>query len=200
VTGVSVSFAEAVLLAFWAVLVAELVGDRSMYALASLSLRFRWAVVFASFTIANASKMAVAVLLAHVITRFQSHWTYLVSAVAFFISAILIWVDESHETGHAGEKHATRSKTAFVCCCSFFLTEWGDPGQIAAAALVLRFHLTLATWLGATLALMLKGAFAIIVGLQIRDRLPVRTLRILSSVSCCVLGVLAAAQSVVAQV
>ena len=84
--------------------------------------------------------------------------------------------------------------------CSFFLTEWGDPGQIAAAALVLRFHLTLATWLGATLALMLKGAFAIILGLQIRDRLPVRTLRILSSVSCCILGMLAAAQSVVTQV
>src|ERR1035438_10086303 len=146
-----------------------------MYALASLSLRFRWALVFAAFTIANTSKMAVAVLLAHVITRFQSHWTYLVSALAFFISAILIWLDESHEMGHAGEKRATRSKAAFVSFCSFFLTEWGDPGQrirkqlwtalraafvsfcsffltewgdpgqIAAAALVLRFHLTLAT-------------------------------------------------------
>ena len=199
-TGANISFAEVVLLAFWAVLVAELVGDRSMYALASLSLRFRWVVVFAAFTVANATKMAVAVLLAHLITRFQSHWTYLVSAVAFFISAILIWLDESHEMGHAGEKHATRSKAAFVCFCSFFLTEWGDPGQIAAAGLVLRFHLTLATWLGATLALMLKGGFAITLGLQIRDRLPVRTLRILSSVSCCVLGMLAAAQSVVTQV
>jgi putative Ca2+/H+ antiporter (TMEM165/GDT1 family) len=116
--------------------------------------------------------------------------------VAFFISAILIWQDESPEMADDGEKHATRSKAAFVCFCSFFLTEWGDPGQIAAAALVLRFRLTLATWLGATLALMLKGAFAITVGLQVRERLPVRTLRILSSVSCCILGMLAAAQSV----
>ena len=196
-TGTNVSFAEVVLLAFWAVLVVELVGDRSMYALASLSLRFRWPVVFAAFTIANASKLAVAVLLAHGITRFESHWTYLVSAVAFFISAILIWVDESHEMEHAGEKHATRSKAALVCFCSFFLTEWGDPGQIAAAALVLRFHLTLAAWVGATLALMLKGGFAIILGLHIRDHLPIRTLRILSSVSCCILGMVAAAQSVV---
>ncbi len=196
VTGSSVSFAEVVLLAFWAVLVAELVGDRAMYALASLSLRFHWAIVFAAFTIANAGKMAVAVLLAHVVNRFESHWSYLVSAAAFFISAILIWQDESQEMEHAGEKLATRSKAALVCFCSFFLTEWGDPGQIAAAALVLRFHLTLAPWLGATLALMLKGGFAITLGLQIRDRLPVRTLRILSSVSCCILGMLAATESV----
>lgn len=137
-TGSSVSFAEVMLLALWAVFVAELVGDRAMYALASLSLRFHWTAVFAAFTIANAGKMAVAVLLAHVITRFESHWTYLVSAVAFFISAILIWRDESHEMEHAGEKLATRSKAAFVCFCSFFLTEWKDPGQIAAAALVLK--------------------------------------------------------------
>jgi len=195
VTGANASFAEVALLAFWAVLVAELVGDRSMYALASLSLRFRWMIVFAAFTIANAGKMAIAVWLAHVITRFQSHWTYLLSAVAFFISAILIWHDESHEIAHAGEKPAARSKAAFVCFFSFFLTEWGDPGQIAAAALVLRFHLTLATWLGATLALMLKGGFALTLGLHIRDRLPLRTLRTLSSVSCCILGMLSAAQS-----
>lgn len=70
-----------------------------------------------------------------------------------------------------------------MCFCSFSLTEWGDPGQFAAAALVPRFHLTLATWLGASLALMLKGGLAITLGLPIRDRLAVRTLRILSSVS-----------------
>jgi putative Ca2+/H+ antiporter (TMEM165/GDT1 family) len=197
VTGANVSFAKVVLLAFWAVLIAELVGDRSMYALASLSLRLRWTVVFAAFTIANATKMAVAVLLAHAITKFESHWTFVVSAAAFFIAAIMIWLDESHEIGHAEEREVAWSEGAFVCFCSFFLTEWGDPGQIAAAALVLKFHLTLATWLGAELALMLKGAVVIVVGLQIRDRLPLRTLRILSSVSCCILGILAVVQTVV---
>jgi putative Ca2+/H+ antiporter (TMEM165/GDT1 family) len=196
VTGVNASFVEVALLAFWAVLVAELVGDRSMYALASLSLRFRWPVVFAAYTFAYASKMAVAVLLAQVITRFQSHWTYLVSAAAFFISAILIWLDESPKINDAGGKQAAWPKGVLVCFCSFFLTEWGDPGQIAAAALVLRFHLTFAAWLGATLALMLKGGVAIVVGLQIRDRLPLGTLRVVSSASCCILGILAIAESV----
>ena len=190
------SFAEVVLLAFWAVLIAELVGDRSMYALASLGLRFRWVVVFAAFTVANAAKMAVAAMLADAITHFHSRWTYIVSAIAFFVSAILIWMEEPHEIGQVDQKSLPWSKGAFICFCSFFLTEWGDPGQIATAALALKSRLLLASWLGATLAIMLKGAAALTLGLQIRNRLPLSTLRILSSLSCCALGILSLAETV----
>jgi putative Ca2+/H+ antiporter (TMEM165/GDT1 family) len=188
------SFAEVVFLAFWAVLIAELVGDRSIYALASLALRFRWGVVFLGYTIANAAKMAVAAVLAHAITHFQSRWTFITSAVAFFVSAVLIWVDEPHETERVDAKRQAWPRAA-VCFCSFFLTEWGDSGQIATAALVLKSHLLLATWLGATLGIMFKGAAALTLGLQIRNRLPVSALRVLSSVSCSVLGLLPIAQA-----
>lgn len=191
------NFAEIVLLAIWAVFIAELVGDRSMYALASLALRFRWAVVFLAFTLANAIKMAVAVVLANAITHFQSRWTYLVSALAFFISAFLIWEDESHEISESGQQIGW-SKGLLASFGAFFLTEWADPGQIASAALVLKFKMPTATWVGATLGLMLKGAIAIFLGLQIRHYLPLRTLRILASASCCLLGILAITQSVVA--
>jgi putative Ca2+/H+ antiporter (TMEM165/GDT1 family) len=184
-----------VLLAFWAVLIAELVGDKSLYALASLALRFRWAVVFAAFAAAGAAKMMVAALLGSAIMRFQGHWTYLVSGVAFFVSAVLIWVDEGPETGQENTTRAGWRKGLLVCFGSFFFTEWGDPGQIAAAALVLNSHLVLATWIGATLALMIKGAAVLTLGLQIRQRLPYWALRILASGSCCVLGILAIGES-----
>jgi putative Ca2+/H+ antiporter (TMEM165/GDT1 family) len=193
--GPEIHFGAAVLLAFWAVLIAELVGDKSLYALASLALRFRWAVVFAAFTAAGAAKMAVAALLGGAIMRFQGHWTYLVSAVAFFISAVLIWVDEEPETDLENTRRVGWRKALLVCFGSFFFAEWGDPGQIAAAALVLNSHLVLATWIGATLALMLKGAAVLTVGMQIRHRLPHRALRILASGSCCVLGILAIGES-----
>src|SRR5215469_18240259 len=124
ITTTSGEFAEVVLLAGWAVLIAELVGDRSMYALASLSLRFRWAVVFLAFTLANAIKMAIAVLLAHAITHFQSRWTYLISALAFFISAFLIWEDESHEPNKSGQQIGWY-KGLLVSFGAFFLSEWG---------------------------------------------------------------------------
>ena len=48
----NLTFGTVALLAFWAVLISELVGDKSIYALAALALRFRWAVVFAGFTVA----------------------------------------------------------------------------------------------------------------------------------------------------
>ncbi len=69
---------SAILLAFWAVLIAEMVGDKSLYGLASLGLRFRWMVVLCAYTVANAIKMMVAIFLGSVIRGFDSHWTYLV--------------------------------------------------------------------------------------------------------------------------
>jgi putative Ca2+/H+ antiporter (TMEM165/GDT1 family) len=189
-------FGAAVLLAFWAVLIAELVGDKSLYALASLALRFRWAVVFAAFAVAGAAKMAVAALLGGVIMQFQGHWTYLVSAVAFFVSAVLIWVDEEPETNQENTRRMSWRKGLMVCFGSFFFAEWGDPGQIAAAALVLNSHLVLATWIGATTALMLKGAAVLTLGVQIRHRLPHRAVRIVASGSCCVLGILAVGEGI----
>lgn len=191
-------FGAVVLLAFWAVLIAELVGDKSIYALVSLGLRFRWAVVFAGFTVASAAKMVVAVTLGSAIMRFQSHWTYLISAVAFFVSAVLIWVDEPPEMHEEKAGREGWSKGALLCFTSFFLTEWGDPGQIAAMALVLKSHLLLATWLGATFALMVKGAAALTLGLQIRNRVPQRTLRIVASGSCCILGIISIGESLMA--
>lgn len=189
------TFGAAALLAFWSVFISELVGDKSIYALTSFVLRFHWAVVLAGFTVASAAKMMAAALLGSAITRIQGHWTYVVSAVAFFVSAVLIWVEEPPETTQENTKRGNWSRGILVSFGSFFFTEWGDPGQIAAAALVLKSNLLLATWTGATLALMTKGTAALTLGLQIRNRLPQRTLRVLASGSCCVLGILAIARA-----
>jgi len=138
--------------AFWAVLIAELVGDKSLYTLTSLALRFRWLVLFAAFTLASAGKMMIAALLGSVIIGFHSHWIYLISGVAFFVSAILIWVDEPPEMVPTEGWQGAWLKGFFFCFGSFFFTEWGDSGQIAAAALFLKSHLLMATWIGAMLA------------------------------------------------
>jgi putative Ca2+/H+ antiporter (TMEM165/GDT1 family) len=185
------TFAAPALLAFWSVLIAELVGDKSLYALTSLALRFKWGVVLAAFTVASAMKMMAATLLGSVVMRIHGPWPYIVSGAGFFLSAILIWLDEPAETGTQEISPGDWSKGILVCFASFFFTEWGDPGQIAAAALVLKSQAPFATWMGATFALMIKGSVALTIGLQIRNRVPQRRLRILASGSCCVLGILA---------
>ncbi|HYL73856.1 MAG TPA: TMEM165/GDT1 family protein [Bryobacteraceae bacterium] len=184
-------FGYIVLLTFWTILAAELVGDKSIYTVTSLSLRFRAGVVLAAITIAFAAKMLAAVLLAKIIVQFHSQWTDILSAVAFFLSALFIWFQEPEPIGPDRRVNAGWWSAAIVSFASVFLTEWGDPGQIAVAALAVKCNSLTATWLGGTLAMATKGALAIAVGTKLRDRLPHGMLRAVASASCCILGVLA---------
>jgi putative Ca2+/H+ antiporter (TMEM165/GDT1 family) len=187
----SLPFGYVVLLAYWTVLVAELVGDKSIYTVASLTLRFRAGVVLGGVLLALAGKMLVAVMLGTAIMQLQSRWTDLVSAAAFFLSAALIWFGERDPEPAPSPTGAHWAKAGAVSFASVFFTEWADPGQIAAAALTAKSHLALATWLGAMLAMMTKIGVAMTVGLKVRHRLPQRALRALASASCCLLGALA---------
>jgi Ca2+/H+ antiporter, TMEM165/GDT1 family len=183
-------FGYVVLLTYWTVLVAELVGDKTLYTVASLTLRFRAGVVLGGVTLALAGKMLVAVMLGSAIMRLQPRWADLISAAAFFFSAALIWLGEpEQEAAAAAGTHWSRAGAASFT--SVFFTEWADPGQMAAAALTARSHLVFATWLGAMLAMMTKAGLAMTVSLKMRPWLPRRALRTVASVSCCLLGILA---------
>jgi putative Ca2+/H+ antiporter (TMEM165/GDT1 family) len=181
-------FGSTLALAFWTVLIAELVGDKSIYTLSSLALRFRAVVVFFSLALAAAGKMVAAVLFASVVFRFHSHWIAVLSAAAFFISAALIWYEEPAATPARLPANPGWQRAALACFASLFLAEWCDPGQISAAALALRTHSLLPVWLGGTLALITKGSLAMTLGVKLRDRLPQGLLRPLASISCCLLG------------
>jgi Ca2+/H+ antiporter, TMEM165/GDT1 family len=190
-SALTLSFGSVVLVAFWSVLVAELVGDKSIYNVASLSLRFRPRIVFASITAAFAAKALAAVSLAQLLVHLQSKWTDLLSAAAFFFSALFIWFKEPDPPRVDHPSTSRWWQAAVICFASLFFTEWGDPGQIALAALSMKFHAPLATWVGGTLAMATKGGLAITLGLKLRDRLPLRALRAIASASCCILGTMA---------
>jgi putative Ca2+/H+ antiporter (TMEM165/GDT1 family) len=191
--GMNLSFAYIVLIAFWTVLIAELVGDKTIYSVASLALRFRPRLVFVATTAAFAAKALAAVLLAQILVRFHSQWVDVLSAVAFFVSALLIWFKEPESPPAEHRASTGWWKAAVICFGALFLTEWGDPGQIALAALTMKSHSMLASWLGGTLAMATKGGLAITLGLSLRNRLPLGMLRATASVSCCILGVMALA-------
>jgi putative Ca2+/H+ antiporter (TMEM165/GDT1 family) len=117
------SFGYMAMVAFWTVLVAELVADKSIYSIASLSLRFRPGIVFAGITLAYAGKMLAAVLLAKVLAQFH-FWTDLLSAVAFFVSAFFLWLKEPEPVKKEGPASAGWWRAIVVCFASLFLTEW----------------------------------------------------------------------------
>ena len=184
-------YGYALLTSYWTVLVAELLGDKSIYTVASLALRFRTFIVLGGMLIAFAAKMFIAVLLGQTLAQMPVHWLQGLSAMIFFFAAVLIWIKRP-KPGYA-QPAVTRiwSRAAVIPFASLFFSEWGDPGQISAAALTAKSQLPLIIWLGGTLALVTKGVFAMILGLKLRDRLPQNALRIIATASCCTLGVLA---------
>jgi len=182
-------FGAAVLVAYWTVLVAELIGDKMIYTVTSLASRFRAGIVSGAMALAFGGKMLLAVLLGKVLAQVTHRWIAVLSAFAFFASALFIWFEE-HEPGSGSVSHRW-SRAAVVSFATLFFTEWGDPGQIATAALTMQSRSALATWLGGTLAMMTKGGLAIAIGLRLRDWLPEPMLRALACASCCALGVVA---------
>jgi putative Ca2+/H+ antiporter (TMEM165/GDT1 family) len=177
-----------VFVAYGTILTAELVGDKSLYTVTSLVTRFPLAVVAGAMAVAFAGKMCAAVLLGTLIVRIPASWASIVSAAALFASGVFIWRDEPGSMA-AAPREARSLRAGIICFTSLFVPEWGDPGQLAAAALTVQARSPIGPWIGGTLALVTKGTLAVALGLKLRDHLPRRRLRIFASVACCALGV-----------
>lgn len=186
-----IRFEYVVLLAYWTVLVAELVGDRSIYTVSALAIRFRPAIVLSMMALAFGGKMLAVVLLGKAITRFDSRWTDILSACAFLISALLIWFDEPKEVPSPESMQVSWPRAVAACFGSLFFAEWGDTGQVAAAALAVKTGAMFAVWVGGTLAMTTKGTLALLIGRKLSERMPQRTIRTIACVSCGVLGIIA---------
>jgi putative Ca2+/H+ antiporter (TMEM165/GDT1 family) len=189
-------FGYALLTTYWTVLIAELVSDKSIYTVASLSLRFRIGLVLWGTAAAFGGKMLVAVLFGQFLIQIPARFTASLSALIFFLAALLIWVKKPPPIPELATASLVWSRPTIVPFASLFLTEWGDPGQISAAALAAQFHLALPVWLGGTLALITKAALAMTFALKLRDRIPETVLRGVATCSCCMLGFLALSESI----
>src|SRR5258708_2222854 len=178
---------------YWAVLVAELIGDKTIYTVTSLAVRFPPAIVFAAIVCAYSVKMAVAALLGNLFATLPANELAIVSTSAFFLSALMIGIRRGR-----GERPAPLrwQSGAAACFTSLFFTEWGDPAQFVAAACSARFHAPLTVWLAGTVAMMTKGGLVLAIGLQLRNRVPQQLLQRLATVTLLFLGAISLAELV----
>ena len=77
------------LLTYWTVLVAELAGDRSIYMIASLTLRYSWKSILAGITLGFAAKMLVAVMFGHFITQIPGRWLAAIGSTSAALPRVL---------------------------------------------------------------------------------------------------------------
>ncbi|MDX6304713.1 MAG: Ca2+/H+ antiporter, family [Blastocatellia bacterium] len=180
------------LTAFGAVFVAEIVGDKLLYTTGILAARYRTMPIMFGMAVAFMAKMGVAVLVGDAVSKLPRSLVATITALSFLGVAVALWRKSDRPT-EAREKHRA-SKAAAVSFAAIFLSEWGDVGQITAAALTAKYHRPFVIWLGAVAAMITKGALAAFLGGGIRrwiqDRVAPEVVRYLAVSLLLVLGVL----------
>jgi len=180
------------LTAFGAVFVAEIVGDKLLYTTAVLAARYRTAPIMLGMVIAFAAKMGVAVMVGAAIAKLPRPLVAAITAASFLGVAFALW-RKSDRPNESTEQPRTH-KAAMVSFAAIFFSEWGDVGQITAAALVAKYHLGLIVWLGAVSAMITKGVLAAFLGAGIRrwihDRVSPKAVRYVAVSLLLLLGLL----------
>jgi putative Ca2+/H+ antiporter (TMEM165/GDT1 family) len=166
--------------AFVAVLLAELVGDKLVYGTGALAARFgAWSVVLGAIP-ALAIKSLVAVTLGGFVSRLPPMVVAISSALAFGFAAYSIWREPPRsaygkETARVARPVSLRGgMSAFR---AIFFAEWGDAGQLAAAAMAARFGAPSVVWAAASVAMATKLLFALTVGSVVYRYAPQRAVR-----------------------
>lgn len=153
-----------------AVFLAEIAGDKLLYTTGVLSSRYRPMPIVVGVTIAFMIKMAVAVAAGEWVSHLPPLVVAGVTALSFLGVAITVWRKPTIPRTKKKEDHA--GKAALVSFAAIFFSEWGDVGQITAAAMAAKWMTaagaTSATpyivWAGAVLAMVTKGALAASIG------------------------------------
>jgi putative Ca2+/H+ antiporter (TMEM165/GDT1 family) len=176
---------------YGAVFIAEMVGDKLLYTTGVLATRYRTVPVMIGMLIAFMAKMAVAVAVGSAISKLPPLLVAALTSVSFIGVAITLW---RKPVERSFEKDQRASRGAFVSFAAIFFSEWGDVGQVTAAAMAARFGAPLLVWAGAVAAMATKGALAVSVGAGVRQwiisRIPPKVVRYAGVSALLVLGLL----------
>ena len=175
---------------FGAVFLAEIVGDKLLYTTGVLSARYRTAPILIGMATAFMAKMGVAVLVGQAISKLPRLLVAGITAASFVGVAIALWRKDD-QYRHERDQHKAH-KAAIVSFAAIFFSEWGDVGQITAAAMAAKYHAALIVWLGAVAAMITKGSLAAFLGAGLRrwiqDRVSPKVVRYVAVGLLVVLG------------
>ena len=186
---------SAFFLSFGVIFVAEL-GDKSQLMAMTFAARYRALPVLIGITIATAFTHAISVGIGAALgANIPTDKVALVAGIAFLIFAA--WTLKGDELSEDEASKASTSDRAAVIAASaaFFLAELGDKTMLATITLATKEG-AVGTWAGSTLGMVAADALAILVGIQMKSRLPEKTIRIGAAVAFVVFGILLIAESI----
>lgn len=176
---------------YGAVFVAEIVGDKLLYTTGVLATRYKTLPIMVGMACAFMLKMGVAVAVGEAISKLPPWLVACVTAASFIGVAITVWRKDERRSV---QKQVSAPKAAMVSFAAIFFSEWGDVGQITAAAMSAKFHVPALVWAGAVAAMVTKGALAASIGAGVRgwiqDHIPPRIIRYAGVGALVLLGIL----------
>jgi Ca2+/H+ antiporter, TMEM165/GDT1 family len=176
---------------YWFVFIAEIVGDKLLYTTGVLATRYKTLPIMVGMACAFMLKMGVAVAVGEAISKLPPWLVACVTAASFIGVAIAVWRKDERRSV---QKQVSAPKAAMVSFAAIFFSEWGDVGQITAAAMSAKFHVPVLVWAGAVAAMVTKGALAASIGAGVRgwiqDHIPPRVIRYAGVGALVLLGIL----------
>jgi Ca2+/H+ antiporter, TMEM165/GDT1 family len=178
---------------YGAVFVAEIVGDKLLYTTGVLAARYRMLPIMLGMALAFMLKMGVAVVVGEQIGKLPPLLVASITMLSFIGVAITLWRKDVERS--AGRRDTGAGKAMMVSFAAIFFSEWGDVGQITAAAMAVAHPgVPLIVWLAAVSAMVTKGALAATLGAGIRqwivDRVSPKVIRYVGVAALLVLGIL----------
>ena len=182
---------EIFLATYGAVFVAEIVGDKLLYTTGVLAARYKTIPLMFGMACAFMLKMAVAVALGELIAKLPPLLVAGLTAASFVGVAIAVWRKDERRAAQGG---VSAPKAAIVSFAAIFFSEWGDVGQITAAAMSAKYHVPLIVWGGAVSAMVTKGILAASIGAGVRgwiqEHVPPKIIRYAGVSALLLLGIL----------
>src|ERR1700678_2022435 len=178
---------------YTAVFVAEIVGDKLLYTTGVLAARYRTVPIMLGMALAFMLKMGVAVVVGEQIGKLPPLLVASITMLSFIGVAIALWRKDIQRS--EGRRDSGVAKAMAMSFAAIFFSEWGDVGQITAAAMAVAHPgAPVIVWAGAVSAMVTKGALAATLGAGIRqwivDRVSPKIIRYVGVAALLVLGTL----------
>jgi putative Ca2+/H+ antiporter (TMEM165/GDT1 family) len=179
------------MLAFWQSLLfialAEM-GDKTQLVALAFATRFSAKVVLTAIFVATLLVHLFSVAIGEALgMMLPTFWLTLAAGIAFI--GFGVWTLRG-DTLDDGEVSKTRRfGPFFTVALAFFLAELGDKTMLATVTLASQLHEAFPVWLGSTLGMVVADGLAVIVGLVVGKRLPLRAIKYGSAAVFIVSGV-----------
>jgi putative Ca2+/H+ antiporter (TMEM165/GDT1 family) len=181
---------QPILIAFVLALISE-IADKTQLVILGLALKYKSPVkVFSGALLAHAIMDGIAIFIGAVL-GFSINAVF----IKYVVSALFIFLGvrtliRLYSKPNKKEKEAPASKNPFIASFLLvFISEFGDKSQIAAGLLAAKYLVPVPIFIGFVLALAAAIGFNVFIGSKIAERLPRRTIKLVTGILFMLFGV-----------